>query len=159
MVANRYLVIVPAVVHGGTTSCEWSRIARLIVWSVARCYDWRYDRSHDATIDRTIGRTMLRLIVRSIARCYDWSYDRPQDATIDRTLGHRMSRLIVRIGRRTRRLIARSVVGRKNWSCICRWSLPLVGRFLTMHFAIDSLQSFVIARPRAGDGCPYRPSE
>ena len=74
--------------HGGTTSCEWSRIG-------------------SRTIDRTIVRTVLRLIVRSAfgatiatidrnigrrsqlldARCYDWSCDRSLQPTIDRTIG------------------------------------------------------------------------
>ena len=48
-----------------------SEVARLIVRSIARCYDWSYDRSFGATIDRTIGRRWQR----SVARCYDWSCD------------------------------------------------------------------------------------
>ena len=153
-----------------------SVVARLIVRSVARCYDWSYDRSFGdtiAVIDRTIGRRSQR----SVARCYDWScdrsftprliYDQPSGATIDRTLGHTMPRLLVRsvICSMPRllvpsvagcnhwsyppsRLIVRSVVERNNWSYIGRWSLPLVARFPTMAPAIDILQSFVIARPR-----------
>ena len=149
-----------------------SEVARLVVRSVARCYDWSYDRSFGATIDRTTGRRSQR----SVARCYDWScdwslhptidlrstvgchnwswtrsrhecsHDRSQDATIDTT-----------IGRRSPRLIVRSVVRRNNWSYIGGWSLPLVARFPTMALAIDIFVSLVIARPRVDINRRMRP--
>ena len=146
-----------------------------------KSHDWSYDRSHDATIDRTIGRLVPRLIVRpvvgrndrshddydwscdwslhptidlrSTVGCHNWSWTRPrhecsqdrsQDATIDPT-----------IGRRSPRLIVRSVVGRNNWSYIGGWSL--VARFPTMALAIDIFVSLVIARPRVDINRRMRP--
>ena len=159
-----------------------SEVARLIVRSVARCYDWLYDRSFGATIDRTIGRRSQRSVarcydwscvwslhptidLRSTAGCHNWSYTRPQDATSACTIGRRMQRLILPsvAGRhdwsydRSPRLIVRSVVGRNNWSYIGRWSLPLVARFPTMALAIDIFVSFVIARPRVEINRRMRP--
>ena len=70
-----------------------------------------YDRSHDATIDRSIDRCqpgliVPRLIVRSVTACDECSYDRSQDAAIARTMGCRGQRSIDRtIGRRPSRLI------------------------------------------------------
>ena len=151
--------------HGGTTSCGWSRIGtidrtigRRSPRSVARCYDSSCDRSLHPTIDRTIGRRVPRSILRSVTGCHTSArtISHMQDATIDRTIGRRMQRLIVPsiAGRhdwsydRSPRLIVQSVVERNNWSYIGRWSLPLVARFPPMTLAIDILQSFVIARPR-----------
>ena len=82
------------------------RMQRLIVRSVARCYDWSCYRSLHPTIDRTIGIRVPRLIIHSVTGCHECSYDRSQDATIARTIGRRMQRSIDRtIGRRPSRLI------------------------------------------------------
>ena len=137
-------VIVPPVVHGGTTSCGWSQIG-------------------SRTIDRTIGRTMLRLTVRSIVAPHDWSYDRPSGATIDRMLGHSMPRVLVRlVTYRITQLLVRSVAGCKDWSYhrspAAITDRTSVIRFPKMALAVDILQSFVISRPRSRDRSPYATS-
>ena len=91
---------------------------------------------------------MLRLIVRSVVAPHDWSYHRSSGATIVRTTGHRKPRLLIRSAAGCNdRLFVRSVAGLHDWSHIDRWLLPLIARFPTM--ALDILQSFVIAWPRA----------
>ena len=59
------------------------RRQRLIVRSVARCYDRSCYRSLHPTIDRTTSLRVPRLIVGSVTGCHACSYDRSQDAMID----------------------------------------------------------------------------
>ena len=47
------------------------RSQRLIVRSVARCYNWSCDRSLPPTIDRTIYLRVPRLIVRYVTVCHE----------------------------------------------------------------------------------------
>ena len=65
---------------------DWWQMPRLVVRSVAGLDDWPYDRSHDAMIDRTIGR-----------RTHWLTYDRAQDAIIDRTIGQWSLPLVARL--------------------------------------------------------------
>ena len=129
--SQRSLVIarVKLIVARSMVMFKTSNLQFQIVW----CHGWSYDRSKVATIDRTIGRTMLRLIVRSIVAPHYWSF---------------MPRLLVRsVAGGNDRLIVPSVASRHDWSYIGRWSLPIVARFPRMALATDILQSFVLARP------------
>ena len=82
------------------------RQQRLMVRSVARCYDWSCDRSLYPTIDCTICVRVPRLIVGSVTGYHECSYDRPQYATIASTIGRRTQRSMYRtIGHRTSRFI------------------------------------------------------
>ena len=124
-------VLVPPVAHDGTTSCGWSRIgSRTIDRTIGRTMlRLIYDRSSGATIDRPIGRRVPRLIVRSVVGRNDWSCDRSLDTTIDRTIGRRVPRLLVRSVvagcndwsyARSQDVTIDRTIGRRTWRLIVR---------------------------------------